>query len=181
MSPIPLFWAIGVGILLLLVTPRLHKLLIETFSKQIGLAESNRDSADAMAAVQEARRQLTQAENASRDLAREGSHLRGKIAECHRAITGPRRERIDLVFELGVPRLEDGHSLFVANCLPGQTGASAGNGRMPDPDVWRQPRLVRVWGKNASLCQSIAEQRFGSKRVFALLQIDERQRAQLGL
>jgi hypothetical protein len=181
MNPVPLFWAIGVGIILLLLTPRLHRVVIEAFSRQIGVAESNRDSLEASAALQEARRQQALAETASRDLMRERSHLKEKIAECKRDIAAPRRERIDLVFELGTPRLEDGHCLFAATCMPVQSASSAGNGRLPDPDVWRQLRLVRVWGKNASLCQSIAEQRFGSKRDFQLVQIDERQRAQLGL
>jgi hypothetical protein len=181
MNPVPLFWAIGIGVVLLILTPRIHRAVIEAFSKQIGIADSNRDSAEAMAALQDARRRLALAETASRDLARERSHLRDKIAECTRDIAAPRRERVDLVFELGTPRLEDGHSLFAASCLPVQSPATGGNGRVPDPDVWRQPRLVRVWGKNASLCQSIAEQRFGSKRDFRLVLIEEQQRAGLGL
>ena len=181
MSPIPLFWAIGFGILLLILTPRLHRGLIEAFSRQIGIAESNRDSSDAMTALNEARAQLAAAETASRDLMREHRHLRDKIAECKRDIAAPRRERIDLVFELGTPRLEDGYCLFAANSLPIQSQSSAGNNRLPDGAVWRQPRLVRVWGKNASLCQSIAEQRFGSKRDFVLVHIEERQRTELGL
>ena len=89
------------------------------------------------------------------------------------------RERVDLVFELGTPRPEEGHCLFAAVRLPTMVHASSGNGRAPDPDVWRQPRLVRVWGQNASLCQSIAEQRFGSKRELQLIPIDEHQRAKL--
>lgn len=181
MNPVPLFWAIGFGIFLLILTPRIHRAVIEAFSRQIGIAESNRESVEVTAALQEARQQLSAAEAASRALLRERNHLRDKIAECERDIAAPRRERIDLVFELGTPRLEDGHSLFAANCLPVQSSSTSGNGRLPDPQVWRQPRLVRVWGKNASLCQSIAEQRFGSKRDFDLVQIDENQRARLGL
>jgi hypothetical protein len=181
LNPVPLFWAIGFGIILLLITPRLHRVVIEAFSKQIGVAETNRDSVEATTALQEARRQLSLAETASRELMRERSHLKAKIAECERDIAAPRRERIDLVFELGTPRLDDGQCLFAAGALPVQSASSVGNGRLPDPEVWRQLRLVRVWGKNASLCQSIAEQRFGSKRDFQLVQIDERQRAQLGL
>ncbi|HEV2675315.1 MAG TPA: hypothetical protein VGV37_12300 [Aliidongia sp.] len=181
MNPVPLFWAIAFGIILLFLMPRIHRTMIEAFSRQIGVAESNRESAEALVALQEARRQLALAEAASRDLVRQRTHLNEQIAECRRDIGAPRRERIDLVFELGTPRLEDGHSLFAANCLPGQSSTTAGNGRQPDPQVWRQPRLVRVWGKNASLCQSMAEQRFGSKRDFDLVQIDEHQRARLGL
>ena len=47
---------------------------------------------------------------------------------------------------------------------------------------WLVGRLiVGLRGKNANLCLSIAEQRFGSKRDFQLVAIDEPQRARLHL
>lgn len=179
MDPVPLFWAIGLGLLLLLFMPRLHRVMIVGFARRLGVAETNRDSADAMAGLQDARRQLSASEETSRNLGRERNHLKDKITSAKRDIAAPRRERVDLVFELGTPRPEEGHCLFAAVRLPTMVHASSGNGRAPDPDVWRQPRLVRVWGQNASLCQSIAEQRFGSKREFQLIPIDEHQRAKL--
>ncbi|HLZ65605.1 MAG TPA: hypothetical protein VKQ29_05205 [Aliidongia sp.] len=181
MNPVPIFWAIGVGILLLVLMPRLQRRAIEGFARGLGLAETNRGSVDALAGLEAARQQLAAAESASRDLARERNHLMAKIADCRRDIAAPRRERVDMVFELGVPRLEDGHCLFAAVRLPMPPQATAGTGRRPDPDVWRQPRLVRVWGRNANLCLSMAEQRFGSKREFQLIAIDENQRAGLHL
>ncbi len=181
MNPVPLFWSVGLGILLLMAMPRLHRLLIEGFARRLGVAETNRDSIDVMAGLQDARRQLGAVEGTSRDLHRELSRLKDKIAACRRDIAAPRRERVDLVFELGTPRLEDGHCLFAAVRLPSVTQTTGGNGRLPDPVVWRQPRLVRVWGKNANLCLSMAEQRFGSKRDFQLVAIDEPQRARLHL
>jgi len=179
MDPAALFWPIGLGILVLLLTPRLHRVAITAFARHLGVAETNRDSADAMAGLQEARRHLQTMESTSRDLVRERNHLMDKIAGARRDIAAPRRERVDLVFELGTPRPEEGHCLFAAVRLPTLSGA--GNGRKPDPDVWRQPRLVRVWGQNASLCLSMAEQRFGSKREFQLIPIDEHQRTRLNL
>ncbi len=184
MNPTPLLWAIGLGVLLLMLMPRIHRFAIEGFARRLGVAETNRDSADVLAELQEARQQLGAAETQSRDLIRERNHLKDKIAGCERDIAAPRRERVDLVFELGTPRLEDGQCLFAAVRLPSPAPTAptaSGNGRMPDPDVWRQPRLVRVWGKNASLCLSTAEQRFGSKREFQLIAIEEHQRAGLHL
>ena len=181
MNPVPLFWLIGLGIVLLLLTPRIHRVVISGFARRLGVAETNRDSAEAMAGLQEARQHLATMEGISRDLMRERNHLKDKIASAQRDIDAPRRERVDLVFELGTARPEEGHCLFAAVRLPAQAHIGAGNGRLPDPDVWRQPRLVRVWGQNGNLCLSIAEQRFGSKRDFQLIPIDERQRTRLHL
>jgi len=181
MDPVPLLWAVAFGVFLLILMPRLHRIVIEAFARHLGVAEGNRGSIDAMAGLQEARQHLATVEHTSRDLARERSHLRDKIAEAKRAIAAPRRVRVDLVFELGTPRPGEGCCLFAAIRTPTAVPSPAQNGRLPDPDVWRQPRLVRVWGQNAALCQSIAEQRFGSKRDFELLQVDEHQRARLHL
>src|SRR5262249_44804055 len=145
-----------------------------------GVAEMNRASADALAALQEAARHLEASEAATRDLARERAQLRDSIATCQRDIAGPRRERIDLVFEFGTPRPDDGHVDFGA-IRTGTSGRNSENARVSDPGVWRRPRLVRVWGKNTSLCQSIAEQRFGTRREFQLVELDEQRRAALGL
>ncbi|MDB5362826.1 MAG: hypothetical protein JWO51_4123 [Rhodospirillales bacterium] len=181
MNPVPLFWAIGLGLLLLLLTPRIHRVVITGFARRLGVAETNRESVDAMAGLHEARQHLATMENTSRDLMRERNHLKDKIAGAQRDIAAPRRERVDLVFELGTPRPEEGCCLFAAVRLPAPSQVAGSNGRMPDPDVWRQARLVRVWGQNAGLCQSMAEQRFGSKRDFQLVPIDEHQRARLHL
>ena len=181
MNPVPLFWAIGLGLLVLLMTPRIHRIVITAFAQRLGVAETNRGSVDTMTELQEARQRLTAAENASRDLMRERNHLKDKIAGAQRDIAAPRRERVDLVFELGTPRPGEGQCLFAAVRMPALAHVASSNGRMPDPDVWRQPRLVRVWGQNGGLCLSMAEQRFGSKRDFQLVPIDEHQRARLHL
>jgi hypothetical protein len=181
MNPAPLLWLIGLGIIMLLLTPRIHRVVIAGFAWRLGVAETNRGSIDAMAGLREARQQLSAMEGTLRDLTRERSHLKDKIAGAQRDIAAPRRERVDLVFELGTPRPEEGHCLFAAVRLQAQAHTGAGNGRLPDPDVWRQARLVRVWGQNANLCLSMAEQRFGSKREFQLIPIDERQRTRLHL
>ena len=181
MNPVPLFWAIALGIVMLLLTPRIHRMVITGFARRLGVAETNRGSADAMAGLQEARQHLATMEAMSRDLTRERNHLKDKIAGAQRDIAAPRRERVDLVFELGTPRPEEGHCLFAAVRMPAQPHVAGTNGRLPDPDVWRQPRLVRVWGQNAGLGLSMAEQRFGSKRDFQLVPIDEHQRTRLHL
>jgi hypothetical protein len=179
MNPTPLFWAIGIGILLLILMPRIHRLIVVAVANQIKVAETNRDSQEARTELQEVRQQLATIEGTSRDLARQRSRFKEKIEGCQREIAAPRRERIDLVFELGTPRFDDGQSLFTAVRIPATASGTPGNGRAPDPDVWRQPRLVRVWGTNANLAQSTAEQRFGSKRDFQLIAIDERQRSRI--
>jgi hypothetical protein len=181
MNPVLLFWAIGLGLVVLLLSPRIHRTVITAFARHLGVAETNRDSADAMAGLQEARRHLQTMEGTSRDLTRERNYLKDKIAGAQRDIAAPRRERVDFVFELGTARPEEGHCLFAAVRLPTQSQSGAGNGRQPDPDVWRQPRLVRVWGQNASLCLSMAEQRFGSRREFQMIPIEEHQRAGMNL
>ncbi len=181
MNPVPLFWAIALGIVVLLLTPRIHRVVITAFAQRLGVAETNRESVDAMAGLQEARQHLATMEGMSRELTRERNHLKDKIAGAQRDIAAPRRERVDLVFELGTPRPNEGHCLFAAIRMPAQPHVAGSNGRAPDPDVWRQPRLIRVWGQNTGLCLSMAEQRFGSKRDFQLVPIDEHQRTRLHL
>jgi hypothetical protein len=181
MNPVPLFWAIGFGLFILALMPHIHRIVISSVAARLGVAETNRGSADAMVGLQEARQHLATLEGTSRDLQRERNHLKDKIAGAQRDIAAPRRERVDLVFELGTPRPAEGNCLFAAIRLPAQPHVAGTNGRLPDPDVWRQARLVRVWGQNAGLCLSTAEQRFGSKRDFQLVPIDEHQRTRLHL
>jgi len=181
MNPIPLFWAIGFGVFLLALMPRIHRMVIESVAHRLGVAEANRGSADAQAGLQEARQHLSSMEGTSHALMRERNHLKEKIAAAKRDIAAPRRTRVDLVFELGTPRPGEGQCLFAAVRLPSQGATPGQGGRLPDPDVWRQPRLVRVWGQNAGLCLSTAEQRFGTKRDFQLIPVDEHQRARLHL
>src|SRR5471030_242334 len=100
MNPVPLFWLIGLGIVMLLLMPRIHRIVITGFARRLGVAETNRDSIDTMAGLQEARQHLQTLEGTSRDLTRERNHLKDKIAGAERDIAAPRRERVDLVFEL---------------------------------------------------------------------------------
>jgi len=181
MSPVPLFWLIALGIVVLLIMPRIHRVVIGGLARRLGGADAGRDSAEVMAELLEARKHLAAMEEITRDLTRERNRLKDHIAGAQRDIAAPRRERVDLVFELGTARPDEGYCLFTAVRLPAQAHIGPGSGRVPDPDVWRQPRLVRVWGQNVNLCLSIAEQRFGSKRDFQLIRIEERQRARLNL
>jgi len=166
---VTLLWVLGVGLVLLLLAHRLPLAITRVFARTIGLPE-------AMIAAEEALAELAESEEYK--LEREHSHLAGKISTWRRDIAQPRRERLDLLYEFGTPQTVDAHIDFIAVRQPVVVRAGSGL-RLPDPDVWRKPRLVRVWGRNGNLCLSMAQQRFGSKREFALAEIDPNQPAEM--
>jgi len=175
---VTLLWVLGVGLVLLLLAHRLPLAITRVFARTIGLPEAMIAAEEALAELAEAKRQLAAAESEEYKLEREHSHLAGKISTWRRDIAQPRRERLDLLYEFGTPQTVDAHIDFIAVRQPVVVRAGSGL-RLPDPDVWRKPRLVRVWGRNGNLCLSMAQQRFGSKREFALAEIDPNQPAEM--
>jgi len=174
MDIVTLLWVLGVGLVLLLLAHRLPLTLTRGFGKAIGLPEAMVAAAEALAELAEAKRQLAAVEREEHRLEREHSHLEGKISNWRRDIAQPRRERLELLYEFGTPQTVGAHIDYVAVRQP-VVVRTGGGLRAPDPDVWRKPRLVRVWGRNGNLCLSVAQQRFGSKREFALAEIDASQ------
>ena len=173
-----LLWTLGVGLVLLLLAHRLPLAIVRVFGRAIGLPEAVMAAEKLLAEHAEAKRQLAAAEGVEYGLEREQSHLEGKISNWRRDIAQPRRERVDLLYEFGTPQAVGAYIDFLAVRQPVVVRTGSGL-RLPDPDVWRKPRLVRIWGLNGNLCLSVAQQRFGSKREFVLTEIDADQPAEV--
>jgi hypothetical protein len=165
-------WALGISAAVLSIAASARTAVPKIFADHLGIPEASQAAGEALRDLAEAKRELAQVGNASSKLVRERVQLETALKGFLEDIAAPKRERIDLVFELGAPRGDGAHVDFMARCLMG--GARAPDtGRVPDAEVWRRPKLVRVWGQNAQLCSSMAQQRFGSKRLFTLEPIDD--------
>ncbi len=171
-----LLWLLIVDLALLLAAHRFPKVIVGRFARMIGLPHAMTAASALSAELAEAKRRLSTVRTAERELETEQAHLERKIAEWRRELAKPRRAEISLVYEVGSPQ-PGGYLEFLAErqTVAPRTGS---NVRVPDPEVWRRPRLVRVWGRNGSLCQSMAQQRFGSKREFRLTPIEARPAAE---
>jgi hypothetical protein len=166
----PLLWLLAVDLVALLVAHWFPRTAVRRFAEMIGLPHAVAAASMLSAEQAEAKRRLGHARGIERDLDTERTHLEAKIADWRREIDKPRRAEIGLVYEVGSPQ-PGGYLEFMVErqTVAARTG---NNVRVPDPEVWRRPRLARVWGRNGSLCLSMAQQRFGSKREFQLTPLE---------
>jgi hypothetical protein len=165
-------WALGISAGVLSIAASARTVVSKMVADHLGIPEASQAAGEALRDLAEAKRELVQVANASGKLIQERAQLETALSGFLDDISAPKRERIDLVFELGAPRGDGAHVDFMARCIMGGT-RTPDTGRVPDSDVWRRPKLVRVWGQNAQLCGSMAQQRFGSKRLFTLEPIDD--------
>jgi hypothetical protein len=147
------------------------KLAVSSLSDSLDLPQVNREAQDAADALKETRRRKDMVEHAVTDRAREIAGLDARIKGYRKEMASPHPGQIDIVFEIGSPLL-GAHCREYWACR--QAGIQTSTGiRAPDPSIWHQPRKVRVWGLNARLCLSMAQQRFGTKREFLLTEIED--------
>jgi hypothetical protein len=147
------------------------KLAVSGLSDRLDLPGVNREAQDAADALKEVRRRRDAVEQATADRTREIESLESQIKTYRKEMATPPAGRVDVVFEIGSPLL-DGHCREYWAIRQAGIQVIAGI-RGPDAAMWGQPRKVRVWGLNGRLCQSMAQQRFGTKREFLLTEIED--------
>jgi hypothetical protein len=134
--------------------------------RQFGLA-ANRDAIKALRAERGGMNaQSAVLEERTRELTATHQAMRGELKELDEKIGRMPKQTHELTFELGEP---DSSMLPFDFVLSRQAGfLDAAKAAGPEQQLWKQPRMLRVWSRNQTNAATAAEKRYGTKNGFVI-------------